>query len=215
MELGVNMSKERELLKKIWEDLDGDRDNYNSLCEEIEELLAQPEPEPNMIVGYWNGYPNTYLLTADEYNRHKDNENYDAIKPYVYPLYTSPPKREQLSDAQVAELWGDKFSGKTYIVKNFARAIEKAHGIGDRMDEIDILKAKIEDLKSDNLILKQTLLQAHKEYSDKSVLTLRDHFAGLAMQGLSTIEGYTGFEFIAKDAYALADEMIAEREKDD
>ena len=39
------MSKERELLKKIWEDLDGDRDNYNSLCEEIEELLAQPEQE--------------------------------------------------------------------------------------------------------------------------------------------------------------------------
>ena len=37
------MSKERELLKKIWEDLDGDRDNYNLLCEEIEELLAQPQ----------------------------------------------------------------------------------------------------------------------------------------------------------------------------
>ena len=30
------------------------------------------------------------------------------------------------------------------------------------MDEIDILKAVIEDLKSDNLILKQTLLQAQK-----------------------------------------------------
>jgi len=39
------MSKERELLKKIWEDLDGDRDNYSSLCDEIEELLAQPEQE--------------------------------------------------------------------------------------------------------------------------------------------------------------------------
>jgi len=42
----LHMSKERELLKKIWEDLDGDRDNYNSLCEEIEELFAQPEQEP-------------------------------------------------------------------------------------------------------------------------------------------------------------------------
>jgi len=49
------------------------------------------------------------------------------------------------------------------------------------MNEIDILKTVIEDLKNDNLILKQTLLQAQKEYSDKSVMTLRDHFAGLAM----------------------------------
>ena len=39
-------------------------------------------------------------------------------------------KQEPLSDAQIAELWGDKHSGKTYMVKNFARAIEKAHGIG-------------------------------------------------------------------------------------
>lgn len=42
---GEDMSRERDLLKKIWEDLDGDRDNYNQLCEEIEELLAQPEQE--------------------------------------------------------------------------------------------------------------------------------------------------------------------------
>ena len=136
MELGVNMSKERELLKKIWEDLDGDRDNYNSLCEEIEELLAQPEQEPNMIVGYWNGYPNTYLLTADEYNRHKDNENYDAIKPYVYPLYTSPPKREQLSDEELSILATDDLYECTYTTtvfayKEYAKKIEKAHGIGE------------------------------------------------------------------------------------
>ena len=37
------MSREIPLLKKVWEDLDGDRDNYNMLCEEIEELLAQTE----------------------------------------------------------------------------------------------------------------------------------------------------------------------------
>jgi len=49
------MSKERELLKKIWEDLDGDRDNYNSLCEEIEELLAQPEQFKPDWVNYRQG----------------------------------------------------------------------------------------------------------------------------------------------------------------
>ena len=53
-----------------------------------------------------------------------------------------------------------------------------------------------------------------KAFKDMHI-TIRDHFAGLAMQGLSTKEGYTGLEFIAKDAYALADAMIAERSKDD
>ncbi len=46
-------------------------------------------------------------------------------------------------------------------------------------------------------------------------ITLRDHFAGLAMQGLATLEGYTGAMWIAKDAYALADAMIAERDKNE
>jgi hypothetical protein len=45
------------------------------------------------------------------------------------PLYTTPPKREPLSDDVIADLWGDKYAGKTFMVRNFARAIEKAHGI--------------------------------------------------------------------------------------
>ena len=51
------------------------------------------------------------------------------------PLYTSPPKRETLSDETIAELWGDKHSGKTFMVKNLARKIEKAHGITGVNDE--------------------------------------------------------------------------------
>jgi len=50
------MSKKRELLKKIWEDLDGDRDNYNMLCEAIEELLAKPEPQITQREEYQRGY---------------------------------------------------------------------------------------------------------------------------------------------------------------
>jgi hypothetical protein len=71
----------------------------------------------------------------------------------VTPVYTAPPKREPpmpgremyqrgyaaaerdlkrepLSDATIAELWGEEHSGKTDMVKNFAKAIEKMHGIG-------------------------------------------------------------------------------------
>ena len=39
-------------------------------------------------------------------------------------------KREPLSDETIAKLWGESYSGTTQMVRNFARAIEKAHGIG-------------------------------------------------------------------------------------
>ena len=51
----------------------------------------------------------------------------------VEELLAQPEQTEQkpLSDEEIADLWGDKYSGKTFMVKNFARAIEKAHGIGE------------------------------------------------------------------------------------
>ena len=30
-----------------------------------------------------------------------------------------------MSDLEIAEMWGDKHSGKTYMIKNFARKIEE------------------------------------------------------------------------------------------
>ena len=41
--------------------------------------------------------------------------------------------------------------------------------------------------------------------------SLRDWFAGLAVSNLN--EGYASFEDMALDAYAIADAMLAEREK--
>jgi hypothetical protein len=58
------------------------------------------------------------------------------LKETHYDLYwdiqtaLDQPESEPLSDATIAELWGDKHSGKTFMVKNFARAIEQQHGIG-------------------------------------------------------------------------------------
>lgn len=85
------------------------------------------------------------------------------------------------------------------------------------MSEIDILKAKIEDLKNDNLILKQTLLLAQKEYSDKDAMNLRDYFAGLAMQGLLSADPENRWDDVdcAKFSYQQADAMLKERSKSD
>ena len=45
------------------------------------------------------------------------------------PLYTAPPKREPLSDEEITKLWRDN-TGYLVTHNQFARAIEKAHGIG-------------------------------------------------------------------------------------
>jgi hypothetical protein len=44
--------------------------------------------------------------------------------------YTSPPQRKPLTDEQIEDLYFDKFSMGE--LKAFARAIEAAHGIGDK-----------------------------------------------------------------------------------
>jgi hypothetical protein len=99
------MSKERELLESCLDEM-----QYHSLvCPElvfeIQELLAQPEQEPvEDRIARW------YRLGYEQGKK--------------------ASKQEPLSDEEIAILWGDKYSGKTFMVRNFARAIEKAHGIG-------------------------------------------------------------------------------------
>jgi len=102
------MSKEREQL--ITDLSIKDRDGFfyitRELQAEIEELLTQPEQE--------NLTPRQGL---EEYKRGYAKAELDL-------------RREPLSDETIAGLWGDKYSGKTFMVRNFAKAIEKAHGIG-------------------------------------------------------------------------------------
>ena len=141
------MSKEREFLKKL---------RYASLLEndlrkELEELLAQPEREPsvklpdsedeavmmNLLSDNWLRHHAPHRLNQPEQepvawmndsggcflsDGNKYSENWTA-------LYTEP-KREPLSDEAIADLWWNNYVGTADSVRNFARAIEKAHGIG-------------------------------------------------------------------------------------
>ena len=113
------MSKERKFLKKIlatgWLN--------NELSCEIEAILDQPEQEPVAwkVIDGTNG--------EFMFSRVKPMERtykYDV----VIPLYTAPPTREPLSEATIAKLWMEAYLGTTQMVRNFARAIEKHHGIG-------------------------------------------------------------------------------------
>jgi hypothetical protein len=48
------------------------------------------------------------------------------------PLYTYPPKRQPLSDDEITDLWLNVDSKTKSLTRDFARAIEKAHGIGEK-----------------------------------------------------------------------------------
>ncbi len=130
------MRKERELLKEakewmqelkyVWE---GARDSGDSgdrvLLEliadinKVEELLAQSEQEP---VAYAYDYLDSLYYSDD-----KDVADYPRISRDGRALYTSPPTREPLSDAQILDLFiGIGVGASTEIKLSVARAIEKA-----------------------------------------------------------------------------------------
>ena len=83
----------------------------------IKQALAQPEPEP--VAWQW-------LNTA--HFRKKLPKN--AEKGAWNPLYTSPPKREPLTDEEIKRMAAPLFMSHYWGMCNeFARAIEAAHGI--------------------------------------------------------------------------------------
>ena len=81
----------------------------DSLENFIDEVLAQPEPEP--VAWLSKGKKGIWF--------HEPDASLSAI-----PLYTTPPKREPLTDEWIERFWLDH---PTPI--KFARAIEAAHGI--------------------------------------------------------------------------------------
>ena len=112
------MTIERELLKRIAKYRDTIPPEF---IYEICELLAQPEQTEQEPVAWKviDGTNGKYM-----FSRIKPTERsykYDV----VIPLYTAPPKREPLSESEIASIWGDSDYDVTVV-----RRIEKAHGIG-------------------------------------------------------------------------------------
>ena len=105
------MSKERELLERI---VKADMVEYMRLMDEAEELLAQPEQEQEPEA--W-GYKKrvTYKPEGSEEEE-------------IIPLYTSPPKREPLSEQVIAEqaVWA---TNSKHSFKDGVRWAEQQHGI--------------------------------------------------------------------------------------
>ena len=113
------MSKERELLNRARYNLD--REYCADLIDEIDELLAQPEQiEQEPVAWLHEGLDETGEPVRSIYHHFYEHVN-------LIPLYTSPPKREPLSDENICKILLNK-EWKGFV--DLVRIIEKAHGIG-------------------------------------------------------------------------------------
>ena len=115
------MSKERELLRRCAVQLNSTLNGTTSmrLAEEIEELLAQPEQEPEPVAWRYKTH-NRYTYTEENYHEFEGE-----------PLYTKPPKREPLSPSEIIfPEWIFSKDERQAFVAGF-RYAEKHYGIGE------------------------------------------------------------------------------------
>ena len=114
------MSIERELLERWLIDF-GKIHPDVGLIKDTKELLAQPEQEPVawMLIDKETGarIPKAY---KPEHGVNKDRWE-------LYPLHTTLPKREPLSDEEIVKLWANKSPANEF---ECVRLVEQAHGIG-------------------------------------------------------------------------------------
>jgi hypothetical protein len=117
------MSIERELLQRCLDEFEYKGVACNELCIDINKLLAQPEQEQEpvawMLIDKETGarIPKAY---KPEHGVNKDRWE-------LYPLHTTLPKREPLSDEAICDILIKK-EWKGFV--ELVRIIEKAHGIG-------------------------------------------------------------------------------------
>jgi len=92
-----------------------------SKLKEIEELLVQPEPEPEawMLIDKETG-----ARIPKAYKPEKVSED----RWELYPLYASSPKRKPLSDEAICEILLKK-EWKGFV--ELVRQVENFHGIGE------------------------------------------------------------------------------------
>ena len=97
----------------------------HALSCEVEKLLAQPEQTEQEPVAHCRVFPL------------KGNESTPQVgiiwvdKPITGALYTSPPKREPLSDAEIFNAWiPSKATPCVHSFKAGVKFAEKDHGIG-------------------------------------------------------------------------------------
>ena len=129
------MSKQREALQMALKAIEsgGAVEDMMAAEKAIQEALAEPEQEP------------VAWMCSDESMTHKGYSRFARNKNQLWniPVYISPPTRKPLTDAEIdAEFDRECYVTVTFAdgtrgialdkvtARDFARAIERAHGIG-------------------------------------------------------------------------------------
>ena len=135
------MSKERELLQEVLDQSYFDKDTVMAdIFNRITKLLAQPETEQEPVVWQYRTKPNwTGNWSKWEDYKKESYEDYVRFPEFhnwlyeVRELYTSPPKREPLSEDEVRDGLDGKNGFENWYDDRFVdgvRFAEKHHGIG-------------------------------------------------------------------------------------
>jgi hypothetical protein len=119
------MNKERELLRRI-SSHSGSAIPAKFIYE-IQELLAQPEQEP--VAWMWEQQSPHSGEWDSEFAEGKP-QNFRVVR-NIRPLYTSPQKREPLTDSEISHGFRvDKDATNAESYWAGVKLAEKAHGIG-------------------------------------------------------------------------------------
>jgi hypothetical protein len=135
----MDMNKALAVLQELkecasyWGEYDVPIGIHERIGEAIGELLAQPETdqEPVAWITEWQDKQVSGSIWSTQTKRALSFTRESAphvIRPAYIPLYKAPPKREPLSLEELCKLYGDNVVEDIFT---FARAIEKAHGIGE------------------------------------------------------------------------------------
>lgn len=120
-----------------------------SMCEEPcsvakkstphETLIAQlldsrvPKTEPEPVAWMFQHEETGRTMCVDSQQVEWGFEKGNPRLKKIGPLYTHPPQRKPLTDQEVKVLWADVYEPEPHIwviAERFARAMERAHGIG-------------------------------------------------------------------------------------
>ncbi len=198
---------------------------------------APPKQEDDNSTGWWvkaqepvawmyEWYENDLESTQAYCGSEKPFQE-DEVKPFNFrPLYLAPPKRKPLTPRQGLEEYKRGYARAELDLK---REPIDTRRLGDTMSdatnnglraEIARLRGTNDRLESDLMLAKTALAETMKLFNNQpNDSGLRDHFAGLAMQGMTDPQPkfYCGddIDSVAELAYKQADVMLAEREKNE
>lgn len=126
--VGDEMSDLRKAAQQALEALETKGEHHPKVYEAITALraaLAQPEQEPVAWLWQHRETGRTRVPMPDERTATDVAAAWDVIG----PLYLAPPQRKPLTEEEIMQLWLSQYEANREGTNNFARAIEKAHGI--------------------------------------------------------------------------------------